>query len=791
MRFSFNWLKRHLSTDLNIRQIADRLTSIGLEVENLLDPGEIFRNFKLVQIEAMEKHPDADRLNICIVMDARGQKMRIVCGAKNAKVGLKTILAMPGAIIPSSREILKKSKIRGIESDGMMCSPAELSISSDKDGIVELKNEIDLETSVGDVLGYGGGIIDLSITPNRGDCLSVKGIARDLAVAGVGDFISSEAKPCKDSFKFPLDIECERSDSCSQYAPIIAFRVIRNLKNGSSPEWIKSFLQSASMNSVSAVVDMANWWMMDSGRPLHIYDLKKIKGRLAIRFAKHRERFTDLKNVEHNLHRDMLVAADAESPLCLLGIMGGAKVACDENTTDILIESAFFDPIFVSRTGTLLNLSSDSRTMFERGIDETSCVSGIEGASKLILDNCGGEASKIFVVGREPMPKQSITLRKEKLLSICGHDVDWESSRTILKKLGLREIESSKTEATYAVPRWRSDISIEEDLIEEILRITGYDNIPEKKMEDVFIEHDKILSEKKCLTEASRLLASCGLSEVISYSFIREDYANAFQENNKLIHLINPISADLNVMRPSLIPNLLLAAKRSLNYGQSGVKIFEIGNVFYNQYVQERHITGLRTGSAHDRSWLQKKRSVDPFDAKADAFALLDYLGIKLKNVVVETVAPSYYHPSRSGTLFLRKKKLGYFGELHPKINKLFGIAENLVCFELLVASLQDCNGEKNYYVSKVFPKIVRDFAFVFGAKVAIGNIMNAIYKLDPLISKVDIFDYFNLSDTQNSIGVSVTLEAVDRTLTEDEAKKVSAKILEYIGTVGGELRAK
>ncbi|MDR3187349.1 MAG: phenylalanine--tRNA ligase subunit beta [Holosporaceae bacterium] len=791
MRFSFNWLKRHLATDLGIHQIADRLTSIGLEVESILDPEEIFKNFKLVQVETVEKHPDADRLNVCGIKDARGQKARIVCGAKNVRVGLKTILAMPGAVIPSSHEVLKKSKIRGIESEGMMCSPAELAISSDKGAIIELDNEVDLATSVGEVLGYGGGIIDVSVTPNRGDCLSVRGIARDLAAAGAGDFISSDAKPFKDSFKFPLEVEYERSGSCSQYAPIIAFRVIRNLKNGRSPQWIKSFLQSAGANSVSAVVDMANWWMMDSGRPLHIYDLKKIKGHLSVRFAKHREKFVDLKNVEHHLHQDMLIAADAESTLCVLGIMGGAKVACDENTTDILIESAVFDPIFISRTGTLLNLTSDSRAMFERGIDEASCVPGIEGITRLILDNCGGEASKIFVAGREPQQKQAVTLRKEKLLSICGYDVDWASAKAALKKLGLREIKSSVAEATYAVPRWRSDINIEEDLVEEILRITGYDSVPVKRMEDVFVGHDKILHERKRLTEASRLLASCGLSEAITYSFTKESYAEVFLEDGKPIYLINPISADLNVMRPSLLPNLLLAAKRSLNYGQAGVKIFEIGNVFYDSCAQERRIAGLRAGSAHDRNWLQNSRSVDTFDIKADIFALLDFFGVKLKNIAIEPVAPPYYHPSRSGSILLRKKKLGHFGELHPKINKLFGISESLVCFELQAAALLDHKGEKTPYAPKVFPKIVRDFAFVFKSKVAVGNIVNALYKLDPLICEVDIFDYFKLDDAQNSIGVSVTLEAVDRTLTEDDAKGVSEKILKYIKTVGGELRAK
>ncbi|MDR2766469.1 MAG: phenylalanine--tRNA ligase subunit beta [Holosporaceae bacterium] len=791
MRFSFNWLRRHLVTSFSLRQVADRLTAIGLEVENLQDPAEIFKKFKLVRIDSVEKHPNADTLNVCIVRDDDGATMRIVCGAKNVRVGLKSVLAMPGAVVPASGEVLKRSKIRGIESEGMMCSPAELALSAEKNGIVDVGDDVDLSTPVGDALGYDGGIIDVSVTPNRGDCLSVKGIARDLAASGVGSFIEAKKIVVDSAFKFPLKIDCDRSEACEQYAPVLAFRVIRNIRNGESPEWVRSLLQSAGMKSISAVVDLANWFMLDSGRPLHIYDLGKINGGLSVRFAKNQEKFVDLKGATHELRDDMLVCADSRSTLCLMGVMGSAEAACDENTTDILLESALFDPVFVSKTGSFLNLISDSRSMFERGVDRSFCVPGLETITRLILDHCGGEASAVMVVGDEPEPKPSVTLRREKLLAVGCGEVDWNMAKAILANLGLIEISSDEDKITCAVPSWRSDIALEEDLIEEILRIVGYDQIPSQRIENVAVGTDKILSEKKLVTAAMRLLASCGLSEVVTYSFMNGEHAEVFSEDNALINLINPISVDLDVLRPSLIPNLLLTAKRSLNYGRSGVEICESGNVFQGDGKQELHISGLRAGLAHERNWLQKTRSVDVFDVKSDLLALLEYFGVKSKNVLMEFPAPSYYHPSRSGALVLGRRKFGYFGELHPKINKIFGMGEKVVCFELLCSSLLYSKSARNSYASKVFPKINRDFSFVFDAKVAIGNVVAAVYKLDQRISNVDVFDCYSVSELQNSLGIAVVLEVADRTLTEDEAAEVSDKIIAHVASVGGELRTK
>ncbi|MCR5225017.1 MAG: phenylalanine--tRNA ligase subunit beta [Alphaproteobacteria bacterium] len=790
MRFSFDWLKKHLDTNLSINQIADRLTSIGLEVEEVVNPSEIFKNFRLAQIKTAEKHPDADKLQVCKVVDGDGREYQIVCGAKNARAGLKTVLATPGAVIPASGDVLKKNKLRGAVSEGMMCSYHELAIPSKDDGIIELDPNTDLSLSVGEALNYGGGFIDVSVTPNRGDCFSVKGIARDLAAAEAGSFVKPSCVKNDAAFKFPIEIDCMRSDACQQYAPVIAFRMIRGVKNAESPDWLKSDLQAAGLNSVSLIVDLANWMMLDSGRPLHIYDADKIDGVLSVRFAKPKEEFIDLKGNRYELRQDMLVSADNKGVLCLMGVMGSDRAACTMETKNILIESALFDPIFISKTGTFLNILSDSRTRFERGIDRASAVSGLEAATKLLLDNCGGSASDIFVVGSEPKNDVTARLTKAKLNSISGYEIDWNIAKTILKKLGLKEISSSDNELTVEIPSWRNDLKIEEDLIEEILRINGYDKVREAKFDEVVAVNDRKLERMKTNINVIRLLASCGLSEVVSYSFIKSAVAEEFKENKKLITLINPISSDMNTLRSSVIPSLLLAAIRSLNYGQEKIGVCESGSIFYDDCKQSSCIAGLRAGAFSDRNWLQQARVVDAFDAKRDMLVALSGFGIGENNISIESTAPSYYHPSRSGTIIYRKKPIGFFGELHPKINKLFGISEKVVCFELIADDLS-VSDKKQPYQEKVFPKINRDFAFLFDARASVGNIVNAIRKLDSRISSADIFDCFEVGLTKKSIGLTVTLEAPDRTLTDDEASEVSNKILEFVAKEGGELRTK
>lgn len=791
MRFSFNWLKKYLETEQNIAQVAESLTAIGLEVEDLLDPEIAFKNFKLVKIEKAERHPNADRLQICSVVDGEGNRHQIVCGAPNAREGLTAILAMPGAIIPASNEILKKSKIRGVESQGMMCSFDELAIETEDecDGIIEVTEGTSLKTSVADVLGLDGGIFDVSVTPNRGDCFSVKGIARDLAAYGVGKFIENQPNPCEVDSEILTNVDYE-DETIFNYAPQMSFRVIRGLENGESPKWLKDALKNAGLNSISSVVDIANYCMIDCGAPFQIYDLDKIEDNLNIRFSYKNERFSDFKGEQYTLNSSILISEDdSHEPLCLLGIKSGSKIACDENTKNILIESAYFKPECIARTGIYLDATSDSRTRFERGIDRGGCLNALEQVSRMILEICGGTAGKIFTIGRVDHPKVSVKLTKQKLKSVSGCDIEWSKVKEILEKLGLTMVSEDNMSATFTVPSWRHDLEIEEDLIEEVLRINGYNNVQEQPLSVVSVGEDVCLKDFYQLSNLRKLLASRNMSEAVAYSFTKREFAEAFRENRKLILIMNAITTDFEVMRPSLLPNLLKTAVLSLNYGERSASIFEVGHVFADSCIQETHVSGIRIGSANSRNWLNKKRNYDVFDVKSDFFSMLNFYDVNIKNVKIETNAPSYYHPSRSGAVYLGKKLLGWFGELHPKINKLFGISERIMAFEMLPTINEVKKKRQKEYNNKIFPKIERDFSFIFNGQDAVGEIVNNVYKLDDRIAKVDIFDSFKISSTQKSIGITVVLDAVNRTLTEDEANEVSDKIVSYVEKLGGKLR--
>lgn len=791
MKFSFNWLKNYLETELSIAQIAESLTAIGLEVDDLLDPDVAFKNFKLVKIQNADKHPNADKLKVCSVIDGEGNQYQIVCGAPNARTGLTAILALPGALIPASNEILKKSKIRGIESQGMMCSFDELAIETDDkcDGIIEIPEGTDLKTSVADVLGLDGGIFDVSITPNRGDCFSVKGIARDLAAAGVGKFIDNKADPCKIDFDITTEVYYENRGVFS-YAPQMSFRVIRGIKNGKSPKWLRNALKNAGMNSISAVVDIANYCMIDCGAPFQIYDLDKINGNLNIRFANRGEKFTDFNGEQYVLNSNILVSEDDDrKPLCLLGIKSGSKIACDENTTNILIESAYFDPDSIARTGIYLDAISDSRTRFERGIDREGCIDSLEQVSKMILEICGGSAGEIFIIGESEQQGESIRLTKQKLKSVSGCDIEWNRVKEVLANLGLNVVSEDDFSATFTVPSWRHDLAIEEDLIEEVLRINGYDNVQEQQLSSFSAGTDSLLKEARQTANLKKLLTFRDMSEVVAYSFTKKDYAEAFKRDHKLLFVTNAITKEFEVMRPSLLPNLLKIAMLSLNYGDKSVSTFEIGHVFTDNCEQENHISGIRIGSSNSRNWRNKTRDYDLFDVKSDFCAVLNFYGINLKNLKIETDTPSYYHPSRSGSVYLGKRLLGWFGELHPKISKLYGFSGRIMAFEILPTIMEVQKNRTREYNKKIFPKIERDFSFIFNESEAVGEMINGIYKLDKLVAKVDIFDSFKVNSTQKSIGINVILDAINRTMTEDEANEVSHKIIKYIEKLGGKLR--
>lgn len=792
MRFSLNWLKKYIDASLDLQQISEKMTSIGLEVEEVLDPAIIFKNFKLVEIVKIENHPDADKLHLCTVKDAKGEMLRIVCGAQNVRVGLKTILAMEGAFIPEGKFFLKKSKIRGVVSEGMMCSREELCLPhKEEDGIIDLPKDVKLETSVGDVLGYEGGIIDVSLTPDRGDCFSVKGIARDLAAAGAGKFIESEDIHCKSSEAFPLKIRVSQSPTLEKYVPHAAFRVIRNVQNSESPDWLKNALMVAGINSISLLVDLTNWLMIDSGRPLHIYDLDKIEGDFHIRLAKEKEEFVDLTGGKHALRDDIIVPTDDKDVLCVFGVMGSKKTACTMDTKNILIESALFDPVFIFKTGSFLNIVSDSRTRFERGIDTNSCVSGLESITKLITDNCGGSCSEIYTIGNAPVNSNIVKIHKENLYHIGGCDIDWEVALKILENLGLKKIKATDSVAEFHTPSWRADLSIEEDLIAEILRIYGFEKISERPLETWLVGYDEKWDELSHEMSIRRLLTSRQLSEVITYSFIKDEFAQEFSNEHKLIYLINPISIDMNTMRPSLIPGLITSALRTLNFGKKSAKLFEIGHVFHEECEQHTHISGIRIGEYSERHWLNKNRNADVFDIKADIMAVLQFCGISENSVAFENRAPSYYHPYRSATITRGKNILGYFGELRPSITQKLGISNRVECFELHLDEFMSSRAKRIMFADKVFPKIDRDFAFVFDKKIGVGGLLRSISRIDKLITNVSVFDRFEMEDGLVSIGISVSFESPNRTLTEEDAQQLSDKIVQFITSKGGKLRSK
>lgn len=793
MRFSLDWLKKHLNTNYDVAKISEILTSIGLEVESAENFSRKFENFSVTEVKSVEKHPNADRLHVCKVTDASGVEFQIVCGASNVRKGLKTILAHPGALIPETNTVLKKSKIRGVYSEGMLCSSAELMLKDrDTNGIIELDPDTDLSTKVVDVLNLPLGVIDISITPNRGDCFSIRGVARDLAAKKAGSLVPLEEFEAKGAFELPIKIHYAKNEGCKAYAPTIAFRVIRGLKNKPLPNEIKAFLESAEINSISPIVDISNFFMFDFGRPLHIYDLKKIKGDVHIRFAYPGEKFIALNGEEYILQPDMLVSADDEGPLCLMGVMGSKRCACSDETTDILIESGWFAPEFISRTGNFLNIMSDARARFERGIDRDSCVPGLEFVTKYYLDLCGGSASKIFLISEGEIAQKLVELRSQKLNSIAGVKINWQEAKEILNNLGIKEAESTDDGSKFIIPGWRSDLLIEEDLIGEVLRIHGYGDIDEKKIDPIINNEDILLNARREILSFRKLFASHGLSEIVSYSFIKQEYATLFKEDSRLIYVLNPISTDMAVMRPSLLPNLLSSALRSFNYGEAGVSLFEIGNVFLDSGRQEPRIAILRSGVSSERSWLEVRRDFDVFDIKADVMDLLEFCNIPVKDIMISTEKlPSFYHPSRAGRIVINGRTIGYFGELHPKITKAFSISKKVVCAQLCIAEFFSPKKRSTEYYPKIFPKISRDFSVVFDAKQSIGNLINDILRLNKCITNVGIFDCFYLEDGQKSIGINVLLDGKDRTLTEEEAQEISDGIIKIIEASGGELRKK
>ena len=790
MIITIPWLKEHLKTKANDAKIIDQLTNIGLEVESVKENTGALGDFKIAKILKIEKHPNADKLKICDVTLGEEKILKVVCGASNAREGLITIYAPPGAVIPKTKFELKIAKIRGVESRGMLCSESELNLSDESDGIIELNNK-EKEIGKSYFKSKSEKAIDISITPNRADCLGVRGIARDLASSGIGSLSKLKKKSLKQKFIQPMKvlISKEKEQGCLSFGSCY----IKNITNKESPGWLKDKILALGLKPISAVVDITNYVMFDLNRPLHAYDIDKIDKQIIIRNSKNGEEFEALDHKKYKLKNGMCVIADKKSILGLGGIIGGTKTSTELNTKNILLESAYFSPSSIRKTSRLLNITTDAKYRFERGIDPNSVQEGLEVAAALIVKICGGEASKYSIAGQKKVKNKMISFDIEKFKNLIGISISMPEADKILSSLGFK-CKKNKKNLKVEVPSWRPDISQDVDLIEELIRIRGFDKIqliePEKKR-----IAETLNFTQKLFHLAQRSLASKGYLEAVTWSFTDSKIDKQFSKGENEIKIYNPISSDLNVLRRSIFSNLSIYLKKNQDRGYEDLALFEVGPVFFGKNPGEQQIIvgGIKSGQVNRKSWNEKTRNVDVFDIKSDALRTLVELGLDEKNLFVSDFTKSSYHPGRSGSITLKSDKgphLAHFGELHPAIIKNLDFKDkNIFGFEIFLKNITKPNKKirqtkSNYKVSD-FQKSERDFAFVIEKTFKIGLLEKLIKEVDEnIIQKVITFDIYegeNIPKDKKSVAINVVLQALDKTLDEKDLDQVSKKIIEAV----------
>lgn len=801
MKFTLNWLKDYLETSASLDEIVVQLTALGLEVESVTDKSKELAEFRVAQIIEAIPHPDADRLRVCRV-NTGSEELQIVCGAPNARAGINVVLAPVGALIPNGGFKIKASKIRGVESNGMLCSAEELQLGGESEGIIEMvaANQ-NLGKRYVDVAGLNDPVIEIAITPNRGDCLGVYGIARDLAATGIGTF-----KPLRgedfgtiaSKFLSPIAVSIQDENAC----PMFVGRCFRGVKNGPSPERLQNRLKAIGLKPISALVDITNYIAFEFGRPLHVYDAKKLSGNLEVRFAKDGEKFTALDNKEYALSTDLLVVADGAGAQALAGVIGGLHSGCSSDTTDVFLEVALFNADDVTRAGRRLEILTDSRYRFERRPDpefamapeETGgVVRAVEIASRMITELCGGEAGEVICVGRVPKEREPITLPKGFVQQYSGVEISDAEITNILTKLGFK-INGEKITA----PSWRPDVEGAPDLVEEVLRIHGYDKIPMLTLPECSVKLALNTNQKRS-AKLRRVLAARGMNEVISWSFMDKQKAAIFGEIKAGLVLRNPISSEMDYMRPSILPNLLDSLARNAARGFSDLAMFEAGPIFNEAAAggQSLVVCGILSGKHTGRNVHGGMRDVDVFDAKTELFAALEEIGAPVATAKIEREAAGYYHPGKSGVLKLGKAVIGVFGELHPSILKKFDIKVPVVAFEILLENIPEPKAKKSTAKSKLeksdYQSSTRDFAFIIDEKVAASEILKAALGADKaLIVDADLFDVYvgkNIDAGKKSIAISIKIQPQDRTLTDAELDGISKKVIEAIEKLGGELR--
>ncbi len=802
MKFTLAWLKEHLETDRPLPDIADKLTMIGLEVERIEDKGKALAPFIIARVIEAKQHPNADRLRVCMVDTGDGKPIQVVCGAPNARTGMTGVFVPPGAYIPGKDMTISVGTIRGVESRGMLVSEFELQISDNHEGIIDLPADAPVGANYAQWAGLDDPVIEINLTPNRSDCTGVHGIARDLAAADMGRFQDAAIKPVKGEFPCPVAVKIESSELC----PAFALRLVRGVKNGPSPEWLQKRLRAIGLRPINALVDITNFITYDRGRPLHVFDAAKVHGNLTVRRARAGETLLALDGKTYKLDDNVCVIADDDGVESLAGVMGGEKTGCSDATTDVLIESALWEPLNIAQTGHKLGISSDASYRFERGVDPAFMLPGLELATKMVLELCGGTPSENTVAGSTITDERVIDFPLSEIKRLAGLSVALPELRRVLERLGFFAAGQGER-LKVAVPSWRPDVHGKADVVEEIVRIVGVDRVPSTPFERGDAPRKPVLTPIQLRTrKAKRALAARNLVEAVTWSFVDKKQAELFGGGRPELALANPIAADLSDMRPSLIPGLVAAAQKNADRGFPDSALFEVGQIFRGDQPADQFTAaaGIRRALAKPsgigRHWSSKNGDVDAFDAKADALAALTAAGAPPQALQVVPGGPAWFHPGRCGTIQIGPQNiLGHFGELHPSALEALDAEGPLVAFETILERIPEPKAKatraKAALDLSAFQPVERDFAFVVERNVKAADLVRAAAGVDrKLITGVTVFDVYEgtgIAPGKKSIAIAVTIQPRERTMTDAEIEALAAKIVAEVGKrAGGVLRA-
>jgi phenylalanyl-tRNA synthetase beta chain len=803
MKFTLSWLKEHLDSDASLDEIVNKLTMIGLEVESVEDKAKQLKPYVIGSVVTAEKHPNADRLRVCTVDTGDGKPIQVVCGAPNARAGMKGVFGAPGVFVPGKNITLQVGTIRGVESRGMLMSAAELEISDDHDGIIDLPADAPVGTSYVEYAGLGDPVIEINLTPNRPDCTAVSGIARDLGATSLGTYKDRHPKPVAGKFPCPVKVTLDFGKT-PPLCPAFGLRLVKGVKNGPSPDWLQKRLIAIGLRPINTLVDITNFVTYDRGRPLHVFDANKVHGNLTVRRAQNGEQLLALDGKTYTLDEAICVIADEKGVESLAGIMGGEASGCDETTTDVLIESALWDPLNIAQTGRKLGINSDARYRFERGVDPAFMVPGLELATQMVLDLCGGTPSEIIVAGEVKVPEKVVDFPLGEITRLTGLKITQPEARRILEHLGFFAA-GAPDKMKVAVPSWRPDVEGKADIVEEVVRIVGVDEVPAAPFPRGDEARKPVLTPIQNRTRrAKRALAARTMHEAVTWSFVSKKEAELFGGGDASLALANPIAAELSDMRPSLIPGLVAASQRNADRGFGDVGLFEVGQIFKGDRPEDQFIaaTGIRRGLSNPneigRHWYGSGQA-DAFDAKSDAFAVLAAAGAPMQALQVVPGGPAWFHPGRSGTIQIGPQNvLGHFGELHPRMLAALGAEGPIAAFEVILEKIPEPKAKptkaKPVLDLSPFQPVTRDFAFIVSRDVKAGDIVRAAQNVDKkLIAAVDVFDVYEgkgVDPDKKSIAIAVTLQPREKTMTDEEIEAMASKIVaEVTKRTGGTLR--